>query len=133
MTSANAILIITQPSISKLIGTNATPSDLQRNIIRDLLIKRYREVLPLSDERLLSSHQISNLHELKTHINNLEALISPARVLIPELVAMIFELCVSTQGKLPSPRPHEAPLLLGQICSSWRRIALSTPKVPSLS
>jgi hypothetical protein len=108
-----------------MIGTNNVPSEKQNRQIRDL-INHYREVLT---EKSSASLDTTVLLDLKAQINDLEALISPARALIPELVATIFEFCVSSQGKLPTPSPHRAPLVLSQICASWRCIALSTPKV----
>jgi hypothetical protein len=110
-------------------GTNSIPPEDMALQIRELFVE-HKEMLPLIEAGHASSLiQASELEEFKTRINNLESLISPARKLIPELVSMIFEFCVSTQGKLPMPCVYEAPLLLGQICSFWRRIALSTPKV----
>lgn len=74
---------------------------------------------------------LEEIQETKGLIDDLKALISPARALIPEVVSTIFEFCVSTQGKLPTPNPSKAPLLLIQISADWRRIALATPKVYS--
>jgi hypothetical protein len=110
-------------------GTNTVPSQDMALQIRKLLVE-HKGMMPL----VLTGHassliQTSELEEFQARISNLESLISPARKLIPELVSMVFEFCVSTQGKLPMPCVHEAPLSLGQICSHWRRIALSTPKV----
>jgi len=57
-----------------------------------------------------------------------EALMSPFRRLPPEILQMIFVLC------LPSNRNavmhgSEAPVLLGRVCSEWRRVSLATPEV----
>jgi hypothetical protein len=109
-----------------LIATNGVPSKPQKDIIRGLLLDHHREVFPLLEIDYFASPK---LRKLKDHIDHLEALLSPVRILIPDILSTIFEFCVSTQGKLPSPHPHRAPMVLLQINSSWRQIALSTPKV----
>lgn len=109
---------LTQSSIRQIIRTNTIPSNSQASEIRELIAKRKLEHDSTEDSA-----------SLRAHINDLEALLSPARSLIPEIVSCIFEACVSTQGRLPTPNPQKAPLLLMQICADWRRIALSTPKV----
>ncbi|KAJ7490697.1 hypothetical protein FB451DRAFT_1552326 [Mycena latifolia] len=43
----------------------------------------------------------------------------------PELTSIIFALCLPSGPR--SPSPHEAPLLLGQICRQWREICLDAP------
>ncbi|TDL26484.1 hypothetical protein BD410DRAFT_783530 [Rickenella mellea] len=53
---------------------------------------------------------------------------SPNRRIPPEVLSEIFSLCLPTNG-LPRPNPFEAPLLLCQICSSFRTVALSSPKL----
>ncbi|KAJ7116946.1 hypothetical protein C8R44DRAFT_530335, partial [Mycena epipterygia] len=40
-----------------------------------------------------------------------------------EITALIFIYCLPTHGRV-TPSPHAAPLLLTQICTRWREIAL---------
>lgn len=47
---------------------------------------------------------------------------------IPELLALVFELTLPSEG-YPTPYPYESPLLLTRINSHWRSIALRTPKL----
>ncbi|KAL0067894.1 hypothetical protein AAF712_005062 [Marasmius tenuissimus] len=54
------------------------------------------------------------------------ALISPIRLLPLEVMSQIFLLCLSDSPFVP-PSPSDAPLILTQVCRSWRDIALSTP------
>ncbi|KAJ7131164.1 hypothetical protein C8R44DRAFT_592305, partial [Mycena epipterygia] len=42
-----------------------------------------------------------------------------------EIIALIFVHCLPADGRV-KPSPHAAPLLLAQICSAWREIALRT-------
>lgn len=121
-----------QPAISNLLGTNAVPTSAQA-IESRALIATYTEQLGRIEQRsdLMNHSDIvaDLLPKLQETIDDLKALISPARALIPEVLSTIFEFCVSTQGRLPTPDPGKAPLLLVQICANWRRVALATPKV----
>jgi hypothetical protein len=62
----------------------------------------------------------------------LKALVSPARRLYPEVVAIIFEHCLAHDTEpLNSYRRkiQVSPLRLSQICSGWRELALSMPQL----
>ncbi|KAJ6494156.1 hypothetical protein DFH09DRAFT_1172994 [Mycena vulgaris] len=49
----------------------------------------------------------------------------PVLLLPPEITSLIFGLCLPSGPRWPSP--HEAPLLLAQICRQWRDICVRTP------
>ena len=55
--------------------------------------------------------------------------------MIPEILSEIFVQCLQPSDRLwdltvtPSLTPKTTPLYLGQICSSWRMVALSTPEL----
>jgi hypothetical protein len=69
---------------------------------------------------------------LQSRLNEHKMLVSlsPVRSLPSEIIASIFEWSVPSFGSRPvRPRSHEAPLLLCQICSRWRKIALTTPSI----
>lgn len=53
--------------------------------------------------------------------------LSPIRRLPVELLSEIFKLCLP--GSYIVPKLKSAPLLLVQVCSSWRRLALSIPQL----
>ena len=113
------MLIRYQPYILALVGTNDVPSHDQRIAIRIILAKRASHVL-----------SYSTIASLKTSTAALEAILSPARTILPEILSIIFEYCVLIQKALPRPFSRKAPILLTQICSKWRQIAIeSTPKV----
>ncbi|TFK40354.1 hypothetical protein BDQ12DRAFT_680803 [Crucibulum laeve] len=59
----------------------------------------------------------------------LQSLLAPIRRLPPELLSEIFLHCVQPCDQFVKPSPKEAPMLLGQICASWRTLALSTPRL----
>ncbi|KAJ6493821.1 hypothetical protein DFH09DRAFT_1206945, partial [Mycena vulgaris] len=57
-----------------------------------------------------------------------KALISPARHLPLDIIQKIFVACIPTHRNCVMSA-SEAPVLLGRICSSWRAISLSTPRI----
>jgi hypothetical protein len=57
------------------------------------------------------------------------ALLTPARRLIPEVLSEIFIQCLPSFDHLSTQTPQGTPMYLGQICSGWRAVALSTPKL----
>jgi len=70
---------------------------------------------------------------LLTYSNTHIALVAPIRRLPPEILSEIFIHCMSPNSfdcKLYDSRNlDKAPLLLGQVCSRWRSISLSTPRL----
>ena len=61
-------------------------------------------------------------------INDYNIILSPARRLPPDVLREIFFHCLPTHRN-PFMKSSESPLLLTQICSSWRAIALSSPRI----
>ena len=53
---------------------------------------------------------------------------SPISWLPSELLSLIFSFCLPDE-RYPNPSPTTAPLLPARVCSSWRRIAKSTPEL----
>ncbi|PPQ68905.1 hypothetical protein CVT26_001844 [Gymnopilus dilepis] len=102
-----------------------------------LEIKHYVNVV---DEKLVGfDEEIAELAARLEELNNKrarvqevrdahQALISPVRRLPPEVLQMIFVWCLP-QNRNAVMHATEAPVLLGRICSEWRRISLSTPEV----
>ncbi|KAF8872441.1 hypothetical protein CPB84DRAFT_1691417, partial [Gymnopilus junonius] len=60
-----------------------------------------------------------------------QAILHPVRTLPPEILSRIFLHCLPEnlffENILHRPTRSEAPLLLVQICRSWRTVALQTP------
>ncbi|KAF9009614.1 hypothetical protein BDQ17DRAFT_1539017 [Cyathus striatus] len=69
--------------------------------------------------------------DLKSH----QALLPPFRQLPPEIIGRIFYCCLPTIAErlsdswISSLSTEVAPLQLTQVCSSWREIALNTPRL----
>ncbi|KAF8155535.1 hypothetical protein B0H34DRAFT_713691 [Crassisporium funariophilum] len=70
---------------------------------------------------------IEKVHLLKRRINAIDSLI--VRSLPPEIISEIFEFCIPSfvPNDDDTPTNISAPLRLGAVCSSWRRIAWATP------
>ena len=61
-------------------------------------------------------------HALESH----KGIISRVRDIPPDIWIEIFQYCLPDEDYI-QPHPLRAPLLLGQICDSWRMVALSMP------
>ncbi|EGO03124.1 hypothetical protein SERLA73DRAFT_70575 [Serpula lacrymans var. lacrymans S7.3] len=125
-------------SISQLLVTNVVPSEVQMREMRGLVctfeqhrITLKREILRV--QGILAEMQKSQA-EVENLISSLEAgLDSPIRRLPPEMLSKIFEHCLPLEEKSQvstnEPSISHAPLLLGRVCSTWRAISLSTPRL----
>ncbi|KAK0185213.1 hypothetical protein F5146DRAFT_198914 [Armillaria mellea] len=66
---------------------------------------------------------------LQARIKRYTALISPVRRLPPEILMEIFDLVLSSDQWSLFLRLNEGPWLLGRICSQWRQVINSTPRL----
>ncbi|KAJ7499155.1 hypothetical protein FB451DRAFT_1073212 [Mycena latifolia] len=116
--------------VRRFLHTNFVPSDVQCNDIRAVLNDSFKSLDKIDAEIARLSSQLAQLvdhrEKLCADIDAHHAMTTPARRLPRDIIQEIFVAC------LPSDRnsvmvPFEAPILLGQICSAWRTIALSTP------
>ncbi|KAJ6606451.1 hypothetical protein DFH09DRAFT_1120271 [Mycena vulgaris] len=115
-----------------LLHTNYIPSPDEALKIRELCENPLKELVRLEAEisqtqALLYDLQRSH-RQLKTSVDAHLALLSPMRNLPPEVLQLIFIM------SLPSNRnsvmhASEAPVLLGRVCSGWRRISMATPEL----
>ncbi|KAF8997046.1 hypothetical protein BDQ17DRAFT_1248965 [Cyathus striatus] len=85
----------------------------------DTEIDQLQRQLDLLQEKRFGIHDFAERHR---------ALLSPARKLTQDIVEEIFIACLP-EGRNPYMNATEAPMLLTRICSSWKRIALSTPRI----
>ncbi|KAJ6573100.1 hypothetical protein DFH09DRAFT_1152310, partial [Mycena vulgaris] len=115
-----------------MLHTNAVPSDLECDSIRYFLEGPQKELADLTQEiaRLesLLDQASSKRDRLKLFIDAHLALVSPVRRLPDDIVQTIFEATL-TSTRHPAISSDESPLLLCQICRSWRAIALATPRL----
>ncbi|EAU83545.2 hypothetical protein CC1G_04801 [Coprinopsis cinerea okayama7 len=115
-----------------LAASNLPPTESQIDEIKALL----REESTKEESLELEIRRIQEeLHRLrlatvaqKRRVSDYKAILSPIRSLPAEIIAHILLLCAEDRGghHLPFPARY---LVLGQICSRWRAIALATPDI----
>lgn len=123
---------IPPPKISDKLYTNYIPSVSETtkikeyiNIVNEKLFDYDARIAELNRALVETTRKRSQLAEVgMAHA----ALLSPFRRIPPDILQLIFVFC------LPSRRNavmhvSEAPVLLGRICSEWRRLSLATPEV----
>jgi hypothetical protein len=112
-------------SFTPRFNTNYVPSDDEIESIQKDLVSRSEELARLNERiRELSAQR----DEIQVYIDSHKALISHPRRLPPDIVREIFIACLPT-GRNAVMSAREAPLLLCRIYSTWRTIALSTPRL----
>ncbi|KAJ7702262.1 hypothetical protein B0H17DRAFT_923288 [Mycena rosella] len=115
-----------------LLHTNYIPSSDEALKIRELCAKPLKELAHLEakisrTQALLYELQRSH-RQLKASVDAHLALLSPMRNLPPEVLQLIFIMTLDS-NRNPVMHASEAPLLLGRVCSGWRRISLGTPEL----
>ncbi|KAJ7892829.1 hypothetical protein B0H14DRAFT_958833 [Mycena olivaceomarginata] len=110
---------------SRRLNTNYIPSDEEVDFIRIELVSHTQELARI-DERIreLSAQR----DQIQAYIDTHKALISHPRRLPVDILREIFIACLPANRNAVMSS-QEAPLLLGRICSAWRAIALSTPRL----
>ncbi|KAJ7044763.1 hypothetical protein C8F04DRAFT_1027150 [Mycena alexandri] len=79
-------------------------------------------------------HDVSfSIRELQWRLKNVQTRLDPTTypvlTLPPEITSEIFLRCLPKTRELDVVNPREAPLLLTHVCSAWRQIACSTPRL----
>ncbi|TEB20749.1 hypothetical protein FA13DRAFT_1644246, partial [Coprinellus micaceus] len=107
------------------LGTNYAPPEFAANQILDYLQGPRQELTSVKERiRLLCIKQA----ELEDAIHAHEALAHPIRRLPHEVLQLIFLACLPTKH-YPTMGRTEAPLVLIQVCRSWRALAIDTPQL----
>ncbi|KAJ7704793.1 hypothetical protein B0H17DRAFT_864942, partial [Mycena rosella] len=119
------------PFASKL-GTNYCPRDDEIAEIQTLLLEPTLRLQHLDAEIADLQKAIDKLTTeragLDAYVDAHKALISPIRRLPLDIMEEIFVTCLPTDRNC-AMSAVEAPILLGRICSAWRAISLSTPRL----
>ncbi|EDR15504.1 uncharacterized protein LACBIDRAFT_321380 [Laccaria bicolor S238N-H82] len=122
---------IDSPYASNL-HTNYTPTESEILEIKQLLTEPLKRLSSLDAEIERVQSILDELHRehraLSDEIEAHRALISPIRQLPLDVLEEIFVHCLP-KGRNAVMSAQEAPILLGRICSAWRSIALSTPRL----
>ncbi|KAJ7061591.1 hypothetical protein C8F01DRAFT_1137833 [Mycena amicta] len=113
-------------------GTNYAAEDAEVKDIQSILVKPTTRLASLDDEIAALQKTMDGLvnerSQLVSFIDNHKALLSPIRRMPRDVFEEIFVACMPvTRNCAMSSR--EAPLLLGRVCSAWRNICFSTPRL----
>jgi len=112
--------------------TNYTPTESEILQIKQLLTEPLKRLSSLDAEIEKVQSILDGLRDkhraLSDEIEAHRALISPIRQLPLDVLGEIFVHCLP-EGRNAVMSSEEAPILLGRICSAWRSITLSTPRL----
>ncbi|KAJ7628157.1 hypothetical protein DFH06DRAFT_1480589 [Mycena polygramma] len=122
--------------LTLLSSTNCAPSPFEAGLISELIHQGDTAIAQLDDDILRDTDAlvtvIKRREARRLEVRSLRGLISPIRRFPPEILSEIFVLCLSeslTTDSYTSIDPCQPPFLFGQICSSWRTISLTTPRL----
>jgi hypothetical protein len=128
---------------SDYLHTNYAPTSEEKAAIEALCTDPLRDIQRLDEEINKLQEEMARLvlrrEELQTFVDDHRMLLSPVRQISPEVLQKIFVECV-TAGPCPNYYADywpvmlatQAPMLLGRVCSSWRRIAYGTAELWSV-
>jgi F-box-like len=130
-TVANDMELPTTPVLD-LLGGNYVASESQAQMICDTISSVRAGFSRLESEITRLSAVLDGLtakHDaFQIYTHSLVALVAPIRRLPPEVLSEIF-LHYNDENNISDLRLNMAPLLLGGVCSRWRTVALSTPRL----
>lgn len=114
-------------SFQGLLHSNRPSSEIEANETRSALLETQERIADIETQiaKLLLSRAA-----LRTRARKQQMTLSPLRRLPPELLSIIFQFCIPQPESDPDDIAiDKTPLLLGSICSRWRAVTLSTPKL----
>ena len=113
-----------------LLSSNCPPLEGVARSVRAALVEAKSSQALLTHEIARLQATIDELCNQKQsvdkYIREHEAILSPTRKILPEILSEIFLWCFA-DGALGSTA--DAPVVLGQVCSYWRSVANSTPRL----
>ncbi|KAK7025073.1 hypothetical protein R3P38DRAFT_3396062 [Favolaschia claudopus] len=119
-------------SYARYLGTNYCPTDAEVLEIKDLIAGPIHQLLSLDEKIAQLRKSIEKLEEsrqtLSSYVAQHSALISPIRRIPEDILSEIFFASLPTHRNCVM-NASEAPVLLGRICSSWRAVSLTTPRL----
>ncbi|KAJ7354564.1 hypothetical protein DFH08DRAFT_47217 [Mycena albidolilacea] len=122
---------MSSPFASRL-GTNYSAQDKEIDQIKALLVEPCQKLKDLDEEIDAMRKALDKLTEerdtLSAYVEAHKALLSPFRRLPRDIIEAIFMACLPTHHNCVMSA-QEAPVILGRICSSWRMISHSFPRL----
>ncbi|KAJ7058489.1 hypothetical protein C8F01DRAFT_1085635 [Mycena amicta] len=119
-------------SFASRFGTNYCPTDDEIHEINALLEAPSAQLLEF-DAKIAELQKsldslIAQRSEVASFVAEHKALLAPIRRLPMEVLQAIFVACLPEE-RHAAMVVEDAPILLTQICNSWRQVALSTPRL----
>ena len=121
-----------KPEFASLLQNNDAPSESTIRELTESLKAPLNELQEVEAEiqrlgELMETMKMKR-QSIQKRINDHTTILSPARRLPPDVLHEIFFHCLPIHHN-PIMKSSESPLLLTRICSSWRAIALSSPRI----
>ncbi|KAF7320760.1 F-box domain-containing protein [Mycena chlorophos] len=119
--------------LDELIRTNLPPLAAQASELRRILHAKIEDTARLEEEHTTAVAAVADLNArlalAKRDILALQGTLSPLRQLPTEVMAEIFTIFVRQEQKISTWSTSSEPMILSRVCSRWRTIALSTPRL----
>lgn len=129
---ANEVIIPVSP-ISHLWRTNGAPTIPERALIAELLLDARQTVaqidITIEDLQARLVGLLTKRNSTMEVITYHDSLLSPIRRLLDEALSHIFLLCLPVSNEKSRISIKRAPLLLTQVCISWRTCAISSQRL----
>ena len=114
------------PILTKLSRNNELPSEEN---LQEAIALRFQA----NEDLLLIDTEIQRLkakrEQVQRSIDLYTTILSPARRLPPDIWREVFYHCLTIGRTYPILSATEAPMLLTRVCSMWRSVALSSPRI----
>ncbi|KDR83125.1 hypothetical protein GALMADRAFT_238956 [Galerina marginata CBS 339.88] len=120
--------IVMQPHLAKFLENNICPSEEDLKEVKEVLSMPLQELQDKATEIERLSKALNDLKEerkvIQNSVDEYTTILSPVRRFSTRILHEIFLHCLPSHRN-PVMSATEAPLLLAQICQSWRSAALS--------
>ncbi|KDQ51332.1 hypothetical protein JAAARDRAFT_199167 [Jaapia argillacea MUCL 33604] len=117
------------PDLITLLRSEFPPSPRQAERLVYLLHQATRHITPTKDQSTSIRTNYALLPKRSSYLKTVEtnsSLLAPIRMLPPEILVDIFALCDSGSGCVSN---LDAPIVFMQVCSSWRKLVLGSPRL----
>jgi hypothetical protein len=110
--------------VPHLLSSNHIPDEEERKLIREAIVEAEARISQIVENGEARGFEQRTLSTLEDFVCTHRALLSSIRYLPPELLQEVFLLYPETSRY---HRWNKPPFVLGQICRSWRKAAISLP------